>query len=280
MQLEFVNAAAGIAGRRGYALLLWTSPDEDQEILRLTKEGLVEGLILMEIRLQDPRVETLKALGYPFCMIGHCQDSDGISYVDFDFDQATRLCVQHLAGLGHHHIACLVYSPVPIEMGYGPAVRSLQGLQASTAEHDMQSVVRLCEATTHAAYETMRTLLDEHPSLTGVVVTSEVLGAGAMQAIREKALRIPEDFSVVVITSSHLAEMMTPPLTGVELPATEMGRIGAELLIRRLEDGKQPPTQLILPAALTVRHSTAQEMTHRSWPGGVRQSCGCLAEMT
>jgi DNA-binding LacI/PurR family transcriptional regulator len=126
----------------------------------------------------------------------------------------------------------------------------------------------------------MRTLLDEHPSLTGVVVTSEVLGAGAMQAIREKALRIPEDFSVVVITSSHLAEMMTPPLTGVELPATEMGRIGAELLIRRLEDGKQPPTQLILPAALTVRHSTAQEMTHRSWPGGVRQSCGCLAEMT
>jgi DNA-binding LacI/PurR family transcriptional regulator len=83
-----------------------------------------------------------------------------------------------------------------------------------------------------------------------------VFYAVAMQAIHEKGLRIPDDFSMVAIVSNRLAEMTMPPLTSVELPATEMGRIGTDLLIRRLEEADQRPTQLILPARLTVRQST------------------------
>ena len=94
VQLEFVTNAADVASQQGYALLLWTAPGEDQEILRLTHEGLIEGLVLMEIKLHDPRVETLLELGYPFTMIGHCQDNHDISFVDFDFDQAVRLAVE------------------------------------------------------------------------------------------------------------------------------------------------------------------------------------------
>jgi DNA-binding LacI/PurR family transcriptional regulator len=255
-QLEFFNAAADVASQHGYALLLWTSPSEDQEILRLTKEGLVEGLLLMEIKLHDPRVDTLLKLGYPFCMIGHCQDNDGVSFVDFDFDQATRLCVQHLAELGHRYIAYLVYSPVPPELGYGPAVRSLEGIQAATRNFGVQGIVRMCEAIPQKAHATMQTLLEEHPSLSAVIVNSDVFYAGAMQAIHEKGMHIPGDFSMVAIISDRLAEMTMPPLTSVDLLATEMGCIGAELLIRRLEEGEQPPTHLILPARLTVRQSS------------------------
>ena len=257
VQLEFVNAAADVASQRGYALLLWTSPNEDGEILRLTKEGLVEGLILMEITLHDPRVETLKALAYPFCMIGHGENNDGISFVDFDFDRATCLCVQHLAKLGHRAIAHLVYSPVPLEQAYGPAVRSLDGARTAMEENGIQGIVQLCEASPQSAYKAMQMLLEEHPSMTSAVVASDVLCTGAIQALHERGLHIPEDFSLVAILSSRLAEMMLPALTSVELPATEMGRIGAELLIRRLEEGEQPPIQMILPAALTIRQSTA-----------------------
>jgi len=78
-----------------------------------------------------------------------------------------------------------------------------------------------------------------------------------MQAIREHGLRVPEDFSVISILSSRFAEMMTPPITAVDLPASEMGRIGTNLLIRRLEGDENSPTQLILPPRLIVRQSTS-----------------------
>lgn len=257
VQLEFVNAAAEVASQRGYAFLLWTSPSEDGEILRLTTGGLVEGLLLMEIRLHDPRVDTLRALGYPFCMIGHTAHNDGISFVDFDFEAATRLCVRHLHDLGHRDIAHLIYSPTPIELGYGPAVRTMVGATAASQENRCLPIMRICEASTQAAYVSMRSLLDEHPSLTAAFISSDVLCAGAMQAVRERGLSIPEDFSIVSILSSRFAEVVSPALTAVELPAAEMGRIGTELLIRCLDGGQNPPTQLMLPPTLVVRQSTA-----------------------
>lgn len=257
VQLEFVNAAAEIASQQGYALLLWTSPREDGEILRLTREGLIEGLVLMEIQLHDPRVEVLKRLGYPFCMIGHTEHNEGISFVDFDFEQAMHLCTEYLYELGHRNIAFLVYSPVSLESGYGPAVRSLAGARAACEEMGLPFIVRICEADTRATYQATRELLENHPSLTAAVYTSDVHYSGIMQAIHERGLRIPGDFSVVSIMSSQFAEMMTPPITTVDLPAAEMGRIGTDLLIRRLVGDKDPPIQLILPPRLTVRQSTS-----------------------
>lgn len=261
VQLEFVTSAADVASQQGYALLLWTAPGEDQEILRLATEGLIEGLVLMEIRLKDPRVETLQKLGYPFTMIGHCQDNHNISFVDFDFDQAVRLAVEHLADLGHSHIALLPYSPVPLELGYGPAVRSVKAFRAAVESHGLQGAVRVCESTRERGYGEMHALLEEDPSLSALVIINDVLYFGAVQALSERGLRIPEDFSIVAITSRRMAEMTTPTLTSVEIPVAEMGRIGTELLIGQLEEDTHQPTQLILPAELTVRQSSGPRPT-------------------
>jgi DNA-binding LacI/PurR family transcriptional regulator len=256
VQLEFVTSAAAVASQQGYALLLWTSPGEDQEILRLTREGLIEGLVLVEIRLHDPRVDTLLDLGYPFTMIGHCQDNHDISFVDFDFDRAVHLCVEHLSDLGHSHIAFLPYSPVALELGYGTAVRSVKAFQAAVESKGLQGVVRVCGAIRERGYGEMHALLDEHPSPSALVIANDVLYFGAVQALSERGLRIPEDFSIVAITSRRMAEMTTPTLTSAEMPAAEMGRIGTELLIRRLEGEEEQPTQLLLPAKLTIRRSS------------------------
>ncbi len=256
VQLEFVTSAAQVASERGYTLLLWTPPTEDQEILRLTQEGLMEGLILMEIKLKDPRVEMLRDLGYPFTMIGRCQENDGISFVDLDFEEAARLSVQHLADLGHRHIALLNFPSALLEAGYGPAVRFLDGFQAAVAERGLQGVARSCEPTLECGYETIQTLLEEHPSLSAVVTANDRIPAGVIQALHDKGVRIPNDFSIVAKVPSRIAEMMTPPLTAVDVPTGELGRIGAEMLIRQLEGEEEQPMQLVLSPKLTVRQSS------------------------
>jgi LacI family transcriptional regulator len=70
-------------------------------------------------------------------------------------------------------------------------------------------------------------------------------------------MRVPDDFSIVAITSRRMAEMTTPTLTSSEIPVADMGRIGTELLIHRLEVEDEQPKQLMLPAKLSVRQSSA-----------------------
>jgi DNA-binding LacI/PurR family transcriptional regulator len=125
--LEFLTNAADAAGKHGYSFMLSTSPPEDSEILRLMRRGFVDGLILMEVKLHDPRVAMLKERGYPFTLIGHCEDNSGISFVDFDFEHAVETAVDHLVSLGHRRIAFVNISRDLLEAGYGPAVRSLAG---------------------------------------------------------------------------------------------------------------------------------------------------------
>lgn len=255
-QLEFVASAVDIASQRGYALLLWPSASKDDEVVRLAQEGLVEGLVLMQVRREDPRVSMLRDLGYPFTLIGHCQDNEGISYVDFDFEQALRLSVGHLADLGHRHIAFLNYTPVGLDNGFGPELRAERGFWAEAKARGVTGTARACEPTPQQGYEVVRELLEQHPSLTSLIVVDEPAYMGVFRALGEKGLTVPRDFSLVALTSSRIAEGMSPPLTGPDLPTVEMGRIGTELLIEQLEGKLEKPSQLLLSAVLKLREST------------------------
>jgi DNA-binding LacI/PurR family transcriptional regulator len=102
----------------------------------------------------------------------------------------------------------------------------------------------------------MQVLLDEHPDLSAAIVADERTCAGVIQAIHEKGLRIPQDFSIVAKAFPRIAEMTTPPLTTLDIPATEMGRLGTEIVIRQLEEDEEQPTQVLLSPKLTVRKST------------------------
>jgi DNA-binding LacI/PurR family transcriptional regulator len=258
MRLEFVARAAEVAAEHGYAFLLWTAPDDDAEIIQLTQQGRVDGLILMEIKLNDARVAMLKKRNYPFTMIGHCLENDGISFVDLDFEHAISLAVTHLVGLGHQRIALFNHSAALQQAGYGPTVRSLNGFERACAEHRLDGIAVNCEPSFEGGDQRMQALLAQHPDLSAAVVTQETAIAGITHALHSAGLHIPEDFSLVTVLSPRQAEMMTPALTSIDFPAAEMGRIGAELLIQKLEGQVDQPIQRLLRANLTVRRSSAQ----------------------
>ena len=75
LQLEFIEGASTVTTERDYGLFLWSSQDQDQGVLQMIKRGFIEGAILMEIRMKDPRVAIMKERGYPFVMIGHGHDN-------------------------------------------------------------------------------------------------------------------------------------------------------------------------------------------------------------
>jgi DNA-binding LacI/PurR family transcriptional regulator len=256
MRLEFVAQAAEVTAEHGYAFLLWSAPDNDAEILQLTQQGRVDGLLLMEVNEHDSRVELLKKHNYPFCLIGHCQENDGISFVDLDFDDAIATIVAHLAELGHRRIALFNFSALQIAAGYGPAIRSLRSFEQSIKQYGLEGISVNHETSFQSGYDATRALLERDPAVSAAIVLQDASIGGVFQALHSLGLRIPEDFSIVTLLSKRSAEMMTPMLTAIDFPAAEMGRRGAEMLIQQLEGKLSAPVQLLLRVGLTIRQSS------------------------
>src|SRR5438876_230456 len=117
--LGFVSGVLQTTTIRKYGLLLWTTPEGDQEVPYLLHQGLVDGLVLMEVRLDDPRVQVLRQQRSLFTMIGHARENEGICFVDLDFEYAVQNCVDCLANLGHRHLAFISHSSTLFDLGTG-----------------------------------------------------------------------------------------------------------------------------------------------------------------
>jgi DNA-binding LacI/PurR family transcriptional regulator len=253
--IDFVKGALEVASQKRYAFLLWTAPNEDQEILTMIQQGFIDGLILMEIRLEDPRVAMLKERNYPFTMIGHCRENNSINFVDLDFDYAIHAAVEYLAKLGHKHIAFINQPSQIIEMGTAYAVRSQEAFCRAIEKWGLEGVATPCESSAQGGYHTTQALFKKDPALSAIVISNAWVSGGVTRAVYDNGLKIPEDVSLVAILPPHLAEMATPMLTAIDFPFAEMGHMGADMLIRLLE-GEKEITQLLLKPQLTIRQSS------------------------
>ncbi len=253
---EFIASVTSVTYQYDYGLLLFTHALGEEEILRFISQGLVDGIILMEVLREDQRVDLMKKSGYPFSLIGHGANNDGISFVDMDFFAAHRIAVEYLAELDHHEIGFL---PTILEVDHAKhnyLIEAIRGFRETTTRLDLQGTIHGCEPTVQGGYRAMKDLLEKQPGISGVIVGNELIYSGAYQAFQEMGLKVPEDVSVIGVMSSRSAEKYTPKVTTIAIPSIEMGRLGAEFLIQQLEDPHFKPQQMLLPPDFIVRQST------------------------
>jgi len=257
-ELEFVISATNAARDNGYHLILWSTEIRDAaELKQLMQQGLVDGVIVMEIHENDERINLLREIDFPFTMIGRCADNSGINHVDINFGQTMQVVIEHLKGLGHTHIAFLNHTREEFEAGYGPAVRTQRHFLEAIEANGLCGTTRFCDALPQAGYTAVNDLLVEDPELTAIIVMNDQTVPGIMRAIRDRGWTIPDDFSVVAIVSSaQAAEMMSPTITTAEAPAYELGRLGTEMLIQQLEGKKKDFSEVLVPCELVIRESS------------------------
>ncbi len=256
LALEFIASITQVTYHHNYGLLLFTHKQGEQDIQQFVNQGLVDGIVLMEVLRRDPRTELMKQYGYPFSLIGHSEFNDGISFVDMDFYTAYRQAIQHLVGLNHHAIACL---PPIVDVEHPKLnylYESMRGFRETIAELGLQGTIHGCEPTLEGGYEVMTELLEKRPEVRAVIAGSERIYDGVSKALHQRRLRAPKDYSIIAVMSSRSAEKYTPKITTISLPALEMGRMGTEFLINQLENSNHAKQQVILPPQFVVRQST------------------------
>jgi DNA-binding LacI/PurR family transcriptional regulator len=219
----------------------------------------VDGLLLTDVELHDPRLPRLRSLDRPSVLIGVPANTYGLTCVDLDFRAAGEACVNHLAELGHRTVA-LVGSPPEVYLRRTAYAHHLMhGFTTAAIHHRLASSVHPGGPDPATAPRLAERLLHEHPALTAVVVHNEPLLAPLIAAFEHLGLRVPADLSVTAVCPDDLAATPRVPVTSVSLPADELGARAVDLLIQKLHGTPVPETTL-LPPRLTERASTSRRM--------------------
>ncbi|MEH0634092.1 LacI family DNA-binding transcriptional regulator [Streptomyces bottropensis] len=258
--MRFAVSAVTAARAHDHDVLLLTQEEGEEGLRRVAASALVDALIVMDVRLHDPRLPLLRSLDRPSVLVGFPADPAGLTCIDLDFRTAGELCVEHLAGLGHRVVALIGSPPEVYVRQTSFAQRVVQGFTSAATRNGMLSTVRPCEATPAAARAVAERLLRERPALTGVVIHNEAILDPLVDAFEHLGLRVPADLSVTALCPDDLAASLRVPLTSIAIPAAEVGERAVGLLMSKLAGTPVPEATLLSPR-LTVRASTARRVS-------------------
>ncbi|MEV4620656.1 LacI family DNA-binding transcriptional regulator [Asanoa sp. NPDC049573] len=257
MQLGFVASVVEAAARVDLDVLLSPSGgDHDRSFERIVTSRRVDGVILMEIRLEDDRVSRLRQTGLPFVTIGRTAEPGGMSWVDVDYAGLISRCVGHLADLGHRQIALVNRSAELVASGYGPGHRAQAGFAAAVSERGLTGVEVCCGDDASAGEACVEELLAAHPQVTAIATINEAALPGIQRALDAAGLAVPRDFSVAGVAARHWAEDFRPALTAADLPMLEMGADAVSLLMECIATPQTPPRHRLYSPPISLRSST------------------------
>jgi len=225
-------------------------PDLLDEYPKMLMERSVEGFIVIDTLLK-------KSLPLPTVNIAGHTKLPGVTNLVLDHRLAARLALEHLARLGHRKIAFIKGQPFSSDSRVRwDAIREIA--RSTGIEIKSQLIVQLAvnSFSPMLGYPVTRDLLSRTTDFTALFAYNDLSAIGAIRAIREKGLRVPEDISVVGFDDINSAAFQNPSLTTVRQPLRKMGMTAARILVQRL-NGAEDPREVSVEPELVVRESTA-----------------------
>ncbi len=253
-----VRGVEEAALKADYSVILCNSdedPQRERRYLELLKSKRIDGVIVSPTHDSDP--EAYRMLGStPIVLIDRNVPDLEADMVRVDNFHGSYEAVTYLIGLGHIRIATIA-GPTNVTTG----IERLRGYRS--ALHDAgipinPDLITVGDFRQESGYDRARQLLALDPRPTALFVANNLMTLGAMIALNEAGVQIPDDVSMVGFDEVDWAQLSRPPLTVVTQPAYEVGLDGAELLLRRILEGNARKKQtLLLSPELVVRDSTA-----------------------
>jgi LacI family transcriptional regulator len=262
----FAAAARGLADvveEEGYTLLLANS-DEDLERERqavdVFRTQLVDGLVVAPVSGNDgTHLRVLESDRRPLVLMDRAIRGLQVDTVMVDNAGGARAAVEHLLRFGHERIGVVsdaeeISSTAERLRGYRRALREA-GIEPDPG------LVSVGPSTRAGGYEAARALLERVDRPAALFTLNNFMTAGAVRAIRDLGLRIPDDVALVAFDELEWTTLVEPPITVVAQPVAELGRAVGSRLLARLRGDDAPPRRTRLRTELIVRASCGPART-------------------
>ncbi len=247
--------------KAGYDLMLYTThhkQGKEAQYAKTIASGLTDGLLLMVPLIPSSQLESnyltaLRQKGFPYVLIDQTDAANQSTVVDSNNRQGAYEATDYLIKLGHTRIGFITGN-----MEINAARERLEGYKTALEKNNLafeQSLFVKGDFTQRAGYEAAKTLLQMRQPPTAMFSANDLAAFGAMDAIREAGLRIPEDVSVIGFDDITQASLAYPKLTTVRQPLQEMGRVAVKLLLEQIHHPDTKIKQVTLETSLMIRDS-------------------------
>ena len=254
----FTTVARGVedtASDAGYTVIFCNtdeSEEEERKYLQVMLQKRVDGILLVPAGGGLKSLQLARAQGTPLVVLDRRAAGEEVDVVRCDSQGGARDLIRLLVALGHRHIAMLS-GPA----GVSTAVDRVTGFRQALAEAGLEGQVLVGSFTQASGAELTRQALTAAPRPTALFAANNFIAIGALNALRELGLRVPEDIALVGFDDLPPGLVTFPFLTVASQPAYEMGSRATQRLIERLEGrGGAEPREIILPTQLIFRASS------------------------
>jgi LacI family transcriptional regulator len=232
---EVIRGVDQTARRHGYHLLVSSSHNDREEVEAAFRamRGRVDGLVVMTPDIDAATLEANLTTGLPVVLVNCRVDGENYDSITIDNYGGAYAMVRHLIGLGHRRIALIKGAERNQDAserlrGYRDAMAVLGGAWAPELEV-------AGDFTEESGSEAVEQVLALSPRPTAVFAANDSMAIGALSALGQAGLKVPADMAVAGFDDIPIARFMTPPLTSVHVPITDLGSRAMRCLAEALE---------------------------------------------
>ena len=219
---------------------------------QLLSERGVEGIITVDTTVQEaPSLPTVAVAGH--------KKLKGVTNITLDHMRAAVLALNHLKSLSHERVAFMKGNPLSSDSAdRWNAICQVAADIGMKVDPELTVQIDADDPTPMLGYPFTKKLLARNKPFTALFAYNDMSAIGAIRALREEGLRVPEDVSVIGFDDIPGAAFYTPSLTTVQQPLHRMGDVAAQVLLERIEGKKEYPADIAIEPELIVRESTAK----------------------
>lgn len=257
---QLVASVNDACHRHGLKLLIESTGDEGREpgsFVQLVRSRRIDGLIVAHLRTSEiEHLRRLRDSGIPLVVFG-CDLPDAERYQTMGDDtwRSARMAVRHLLALGHRRIAFINYAAAEF---HSVKQREL-GWRQALAEQDISvepAWMEHADISAQSGYEATQRLLARGMRCSALFAGNDTIAFGALRALHEAGLRVPDDVAVVGYDDIPLAPFASPPLTSVRSDPIGHGRLAVQMLVAQLQNAPMVPGAAdVAETVLVVRAS-------------------------
>ena len=244
-----------VCDQRGYKLLIEVPerPITSDDYVALAGSKRIDGLVVFNPQPGDKGLIKLIESGFPVIVsgsIGH-QDENSVGTPN---KTAARTATRHLISLGHKRIAHIPFASLTYSGASDRFAGYRLALRSAKLKYDEQ-LFEPADFSAQSGYDAMKRILSRRKTLTALFAGNDTIALGAMAALREKGLRIPEDVAVVGYDNLANAQFAYPPLTTIDSHAVEQGELVAFAALALMDGETVGSQQDLMKLNLIVRES-------------------------
>jgi LacI family transcriptional regulator len=252
------RGAEDAAHLKGYSVIFCNtdeSPEKQEQYLTMLLKRRIDGILLAPACSSPNSVQLIQKQGVAIVVLDRSVPVADVDIIRGDSTSGAYMLTRHLLDLGHTHIMMLT-GPRDVSTSYERVTGFRQALQEAGLEPETDNVV-WGEYTHESGRKMSEHVLASIPRVTAIIAANNFIAIGALRAIRDAGLQVPEDISLVSFDDLPEALSAEPFFTNVAQPTYEMGFQATEILIARMSgNGSEDFRSILLPMELIVRQSS------------------------